>query len=281
MRVREALNLLVDYFREKSIENFRVDAELLLAFVLKCKRLELFLNYEHLLSDEQVDLLRSLSIRRAKRKPLQYILGQVDFYGQKLRVDSRVLIPRPETEELVYQINCCINDRKCNLGLDLGTGSGAISIALLALNPDLNMIAVDNSLPALDLAYDNAVDNRVEKRLKFIKSSWFEKLDGMHFDFIVSNPPYLSKDEVESAQPEVSRYEPRSALVSADNGLSDLKHILKKALKYLNPGGWVVLETGLEQHKALTEYANEWGYSSVKSTLDLSHRERFFWAWVA
>lgn len=281
MRVKEALNLLIDYFRKKSIENFKVDAEFLLAFVLKCKRLELFLNYERLLSDEQIGLLRHLSVRRAKHEPLQYILGQVDFYGQILKVDSRVLIPRPETEELVYQINQCLQNKECSLGLDLGTGSGAIAIALLALNLDLNMIAVDNSSSVLDLAYDNAVDNHVAKRLKFVKSSWFEKLEGMHFDFIVSNPPYLSENEVEFSQPEVSCYEPRSALIASDNGLSDLKHILEEAHRYLKPGGWVVLETGLGQHAALAKCAKKWGYTNIKSTLDLSHRERFFWAWIA
>ncbi len=281
MRVSEALVLLEGYLKRKSIETSKVDAELLLASVLECKRLEVFLNHDCILSDLQLEQLRKLSIRRGHREPLQYILGEVDFYGQSLKVDPRVLIPRPETEELVYQLHQYLQDKPHKWGLDLGTGSGAISIALLALEETLNMVAVDNSTKALEVAYDNAVANRVQQRLTLMCSSWFEKLGGKHFDFIVSNPPYLSKEELEIAQPEVKMYEPRTALVAKENGISDLKHILWEAKQYLNPGGVVVLETGLNQHETLAGCAKNWGYCEVKSTFDLSHRKRFFWAWVA
>lgn len=279
MRVCEALNSLVDFLAKKSVETPKTDAELLLSFVLKCKRLDLFLNYERELSQNETDLLRRLSIRRGHREPLQYLVGSVDFFGQTLKVDSRVLIPRPETEELVYQIQQRLQGRVVQKGLDLGTGSGAIAIALVALGCCEQMTAVDVSPEALDLAYDNAVENNLASRIQFVCSSWFEKVNGK-FDFIVSNPPYLSEKELQEAQPEVRIFEPKSALVASENGLKDLKQILKGATEHLNPSGFVVCETGLEQHKILKEYAFQCGYKRVNSTQDLTHRERYFWAWL-
>ena len=278
MRVCEALTSLVDYFKAKSIDNPQTDAEFLLSFVLKCKRLELFLNYEKELTNAQTNLLRIYSIRRAHREPLQYIIGDVDFYGQHLKVDRRVLIPRPETEELVYQIQQYWQGKVPMNGLDLGVGSGAITIALLALNPQLQMVAVDISEEALSVAYDNAIDNRVNDRVRFIHSSWFEKVQGS-FDFIVSNPPYLTQKEYDEAQEEVRWFEPYGALVAKENGLKDLKIILKEGIDHLKEGGFIVLETGINQHENLKAYAEACGYKATKSTLDLHKRERYFWAW--
>ena len=278
MRVCEALISLTDYFKKKSIDSPKTDAELLLSFVLKCKRLELFLNYEKELTESQTNLLRDYSIRRAHREPLQYIIGDVDFYGQHIKVDHRVLIPRSETEELVYQIQQYWQGNVPRKGLELGVGSGAISIALVALNLKLQMVAVDISEEALSLAYDNAVDNRVNDRIQFVHSSWFEKVQGC-FDFIVSNPPYLTQKEYEEAQDEVRLFEPYGALVAKDNGLKDLKTILKQGIDYLSQDGFIVLETGINQHETLKAYAEQCGYAMTKSTLDLQKRKRYFWAW--
>ena len=279
MRVCEALGALVGFFSKKSIETPKADAELLLAFVLKCKRLELFLDLDRELSNEELKVLRCLSIRRGRREPLQYLLGTVDFFGQILQVDSRVLIPRPETEELVYQIRQRLQRIPVQCGLDLGTGSGAIAIALIALGCCEKMTAVDVSPEALDLAYDNAVKNGLMDRIQFVHSFWFEKIKEK-FDFIVSNPPYLSEDEFRWAQPEVRLFEPKNALVADENGVKDLKQILKEAVHYLKPEGFIVCETGLDQHEILKEYAFQCGYKRVNSTQDLTHRERYFWAWL-
>lgn len=281
MRVCEALGALVGFFSKKSIDTSRVDAELLLAFVLGCGRLDLFLKYDRELSVQEIDLLRSLSIRRARREPLQYIVGDVDFYGQHLEVTPAVLIPRPETEELVYQLHQYLQEHPTNNGLDLGTGSGNIAIALTALIENLRMTAVDQSKEALAVAQRNAAKNQVEGRINFVQSFWFETLQGQTFDFIISNPPYLTEEELKEAQPEVRLYEPHSALVAKDNGLADLRHILENAPSFLNPGGFVVFETGLNQHKALGEWANTCGYKKIKTSLDLHQRERYFWAWLA
>ena len=279
MRVGEALTSLVDFFKKKGVESPSVDAEWLLASVLNCSRLDLYaVNYDRTLSKTQIEQLRSLSVRRGRREPLQYILGSVDFYGQKLSVDDRVLIPRPETEELIYQLQQYWGDKAPRRGLDLGTGSGAIAIALTSLYPYLQMTATDISISSLDLAMENAESNRVNKQIKFVHSCWFQKLHAT-FDFIISNPPYLTQKEVDEAAPEVRLFEPMQALISAENGLADLKHIIAEARSFLKPKGMLVLETGLEQHEILAGWAQKSGFVQTKTTLDLSRRERYFWCW--
>ncbi|MBP5191237.1 MAG: peptide chain release factor N(5)-glutamine methyltransferase [Opitutales bacterium] len=281
MRISDTLSSLTRYFTQHGIEHARTDAEWLLATVLGCKRLELFLDIHRALSAEQVAQLRSWSIRRAKREPLQYIIGSVEFFGKTLQVDPRVLIPRPETEELVYQLQQRFQGKRPPAtGLDLGTGSGAIAIALASLFPQLQIVAVDHSMAALEVAQRNAEKHFFHQRIQFLCSDWFEKVTGL-FDVIVANPPYLGDDEIEEAQPEVRCFEPREALWSAENGLSAGKKILSEAPRYLNPGGVLVMETGCRQMAALRRMATGCGYTKTQSTLDLSGRERYIWEWVA
>ena len=295
MRTAEALQSLTVYLWRHGIEHPSTDAEWLLSFVLHCKRLELFLMPDKVLTAEQTDRLRVLSVRRAQREPLQYVIGEVDFFGQKLTVDKRVLIPRPETEELVYQIqqyltenffkepsdlNDIADEEQKSLAiLDLGTGSGAIAIALSALFPNVKLTAVDRSAEALAVAEENSVKNNVRERISFVRSDWFSNVEGT-FDLIISNPPYVSEEEYRSLQPEVRCFEPKVALTSEDEGLADLKYILAKAPEFLKRGGLLVMETGCTQHVALHAYAKTLDYAKTQTTLDLSHRERYFWAWA-
>lgn len=294
MHLADTLRSLTAYLGRHGIEHPGTEAEWLLSFVLDCRRLELFLMPERILTEELTKRLRALAVRRAQREPLQYIIGTVDFYGQKLYVDSRVLIPRPETEELVYQVQGYLEEtffkpsdsaeitdgkRKCLTILDLGTGSGAIAIALASLFPNAKLTAVDRSAEALAVAETNAIANNVRERIVFVQSDWFRNVDGM-FDVIISNPPYVSEEEYRVLQPEVRCFEPKLALTADDEGLADLKCILSKAPRYLNHGGLLVTETGCNQHTALHAYAKAMGYAKTQSTLDLSHRERYFWAWA-
>ena len=295
MRTAETLQSLTVYLGRYGIEHSGTEAEWLLSFVIGCKRLELFLMPEQVLTAEQTERLRALSVRRAQREPLQYVIGEMDFFGQKLTVDKRVLIPRPETEELVYQMQQYLTEKffkepsdlqavahegQQNLTiLDLGTGSGAIAIALAALFPNIKLTAVDCSAEALAVAEENSVKNNVRDRISFVRSDWFENVDGM-FDLIISNPPYVSEEEYRSLQPEVRCFEPKGALTASEAGLADLKHILSKASEYLKRDGLLVMETGCNQHAALHAYVQTLGYVKTQTTLDLSHRERYFWAWV-
>ena len=295
MHISEVLQSLTAYLGRHGIEHPSTDAEWLLSFVIGCKRLELFLMPERVLTAEQTERLRALSVRRAQREPLQYIIGEMDFFGQKLTVDKRVLIPRPETEELVYQTQRYLTEnffkepssfpdiadeeQKSLAILDLGTGSGAIAIALVALFPNIKLTAVDRSAEALAVAEKNSIENNVHERISFVQSDWFLNIKGT-FDVIISNPPYVSEEEYRSLQPEVRCFEPKSALTAGDEGLADLKYILSKAPEYLKRGGLLVMETGCTQHVALHAYAKTLGYVKTQTTLDLSHRERYFWAWV-
>lgn len=295
MHVSKALQALTVYLWRHGVERPKTDAEWLLSFVLNCKRLELFLTPDQVLTAEQTERLRALSVRRSRREPLQYLIGEVDFFGQKLHVDQRVLIPRPETEELVYQVRGYLEEnffkapsgsaeiadeeQKSLAILDLGTGSGAIAIALSALFPNIKFTAVDRSAEALAVAEENSVKNNVRDRISFVQSDWFLNIKGT-FDVIISNPPYVSEEEYRSLQPEVRYFEPKVALTADDEGLADLKYILSKAPAYLKCGGLLVMETGCNQHTALRAYAKTLGYVKTQTTLDLSHRERYFWAWV-
>ena len=295
MHIAEALQSLTVYLGRHGIEHPSTDAEWLLSFVLHCKRLELFLMPDKVLTAEQTERLRALSARRVRREPLQYLIGEVDFFGQKLTIDQRVLIPRPETEELVYQVRRYLEENffkepsgspdivykeQQNLAiLDLGTGSGAIAIALSALFPSAKLTAVDRSAEALAVAEKNSIENNVRERISFVQSDWFENIEGK-FDVIISNPPYVGEEEYRLLQPEVRCFEPKSALTAGDEGLADLKHILLKAPVFLKRGGLLVMETGCNQHAALHAYAKTFGYAKTQTALDLSHRERYFWAWM-
>lgn len=254
-----------------------MDAEWLFAAVLQCRRLDLYLQFDRPIEAHLLDQLRPLVARRGAREPLQYILGQTEFHGVTLRCDRRALIPRPETEELVelaIDLLKAANPEASRI-LDLGTGTGAIAIALAASLPKAEILAVDSSRQSLDLARDNTILNKLADRVVLRHSNWFSTIDG-HYDLIVANPPYLTLSEWESAEPEVKQWEPRTALVAEDEGLADLERILDEAHGFLSPKGVVALETGIQHAKRLGEIAETRGYEWHKAQMDLSKRQRFF-----
>ena len=272
--VLEVLDKCAAYFSAKGVPNPKFDAQMLLARALKCKRLELFLQFERPMSDSELSLFRDFARRRAKREPLQHILGEVEFFGLRLKCDRRALIPRPETEEMLDNI---IKLRLCNSSspakiLDLGTGSGAMALALAKHFPDSSVLAVDASDQALELARENASVASI-RNIEIRKSDWFENIDES-FDLIVANPPYLNEIEISEAEPEVREFDPISALLSPDNGMRDLRKILGNAPKHLNCGGFLVCECGLGQAEKLSvEFSNFYG--KIDTAKDLSHVERY------
>ncbi len=276
----DILNRTAGFFAQAGLEKPRLEAEWLLAAVLDCKRLELYLQFDRPMTPDILDRLRPLVRRRAQREPLQYILGESDFFSLKLQVDRRVLIPRPETEGLVERIIERTAGKVPGRVLDLGTGSGAIALALAQAFPASTVVAVERSPDALVVARKNADRNGLADRVRFVEGTWFGPLEAEIFDLIVSNPPYLSREEWSDSQPEVREHEPFPALVAEESGRSDLEEILCRAPAHLSAGGLLALETGIAQHTLLSERAHAAGYAGWVSAEDDSGRDRYFFAWT-
>ncbi len=266
------------YLQKYGVPDARLSAEWILADNLGLKRLDLFLQFERPLPEKELTGIRADIMRRAKREPLQHVLGWVDFFGLKLCSDKRALIPRPETEYLIELLQDEFGAGDPARILDLGTGSGAILLALLNTFGESSGVGIDLSPEALDLARENGERTGLSKRATFFQSDWFEAVEGT-FQLIVANPPYLTAVEMESAEPEVLRYEPELALFGGSRGLDGLSAILREGPAYLEEGGLLALETGVGQHDRLKEEAHRAGFGRVKSVLDLSHRERYLMLW--
>jgi release factor glutamine methyltransferase len=264
------------FLADKGVPNPVRDTDEIIAQALGLKRLDLYLDLDRPLTEGQLETLRPLVKRRAAREPLQYILGTVDFAGLSLAVDPRALIPRPETEELVEHLSQRLTASQPARILDLGTGTGALALALAQAFPDAAVTATDASPEALALAQENAKQNDLVERLRFLQGSWWEALPaGETFDLIVSNPPYLTAEEMKTAEPEVAEYEPHSALASGADGLEDLRVLIMGAAPFLASGGLLALETGIAQEEALHALATENNLRG-ECVEDLSKRPRFF-----
>lgn len=279
--VLEIIQKTAEFLTARGVESPRLNAELLIGHALELKRMQLYLQFERLLTEPELAKIRPLVKRRSQREPLQYILGSVDFGGLKLKVDRRALIPRPETELLIESIVGLCATPPAEV-LDLGTGSGAIALALAKAFPEAMVTAVDFSADALALATENAEATGLLARVKLERASWLEGIPpGTRFDLIVSNPPYLSETETAQAAPEVRDHEPPTALIAADGGLSDLRHLIKTAPHFLTDGGMLALETGIAQHNELLRLAADRGLVRAESRRDLTGRDRFLIAWKA
>tara|TARA_B100000989_G_scaffold55567_1_gene37414 strand:- start:5429 stop:6268 length:840 start_codon:yes stop_codon:yes gene_type:complete len=277
LTIREIKMRTETFFREKGVPNAKLDTDILIAHSLGIKRLDIYLDLDRPLTETQLTILRPLVKRRASREPLQYIIGKTEFYGITLKVDPRALIPRHETEELIELIVERLETPPRRI-LDLGTGSGAIALALASKYSDAEVTATDQSDEAITLAKENAVELNLSSKVTFIKGAWFEPLDeGARFDLIVSNPPYLTEIEMQTAEPEVIDHEPHSALASGQDGLDDLRLIFKSVSKHLAEGGLLALETGVGQAGAIKAMALKVSLYG-QSAEDLRKCPRFFFA---
>jgi release factor glutamine methyltransferase len=279
LTVLEIIKKTTDFFAAKGVENPRLNAELVVGHGLGLKRMQLYLQFERSLSGSELDTIRVLVRRRGQREPLQYIIGETDFFGLKLKTDRRALIPRPETEYLVELVVARVTTPPARI-LDLGTGSGAIALALAKQFADAKLTGIDLSADALALAAENAAANHLEGRVTWLASSWFTALPhGERFDLIVANPPYLSREETAEASQEVRDHEPQGALTSiGPGGIGDLSTIVSGAPHFLESGGLLAMETGIAQHAALRELAEQAGLSAIESLRDLTGRDRYFFA---
>ena len=270
----EVLEKSTGFLEQKGVKDARLSAEWIMAESLGIKRLDLYLQFERPLAETELTGIREGIRRRSKREPLQYILGNTEFYGVTLKTDARALIPRPETEYLLELLHTKYLNREPTRILDLGTGTGAIAIAMLHTFPEAEAVAVDQSEEALELAAENAKAVGVSDRLTLCQSNWFEQVEGV-FEVIISNPPYLTDEEMQTAEPEVSQFEPTMALHAGKDGLDDLNLIVDEAYGYLVDGGLLALETGIAQHDELIARAKTHGYTTMESIKDLARLSRY------
>jgi release factor glutamine methyltransferase len=262
---------------ERGVETGRLDAEHLLAHALETTRLQLYLQYDRPLDADELAAFRPLLRRRGTREPLQYIVGRAAFRHLELAVDSRVLIPRPETEELVQIVLDWAGEREGLAALDVGTGSGCIAFSLLAEGPFERVVATDVSASALEVARLNADALEVGSGWECREGAGFAPvLDGERFDVVVSNPPYVAAPDSAGLQPEVRDWEPAEALFAGDDGLSVLDGLVTSSAGVLRPEGLIALEVGLGQAEMVRRrIEGQGGFERARVHRDLTGRPRF------
>lgn len=281
MTVLEAIQKAAAFFESKGVDSPRLQAELLLAHVLKLPRMRLYLSFDRVLTAAEVDPFRELVRRRGLREPLQHIIGTVSFCGIELACSSAALIPRPETEllarlawEFLRQVPAATP-----VAFDLGTGTGCLPIALATNCSTARLVAGDISSDALDLARSNAQQRGVADRIEFVQGDGFAGVAaGSRFDLIVSNPPYIPTAEIATLQAEVRDFDPRAALDGGADGLDFYRRIAREAGAFLNPDGRIMLEFGDGQAAALREIfsGENWVVEAIRQ--DYSPRDRFLLA---
>lgn len=249
----------------------RIEAQCLLQQVLDVARAYFFAHPERVLSDAEETSYQTLLQRRLNGEPIAYILGTREFFGLNLSVTPATLIPRPDTELLVELALERIARPKARV-LDMGTGSGAIALAIAHQRPDAQVRACDASAAALAVARDNAQRLNIAN-VQFIESDWFSALGEQRFDLIVSNPPYIAADDHHLTQGDV-RFEPLTALASGADGLDDIRRIVGQAPAHLEKQGWLLLEHGYDQAGQVRELLQQCGFGAVFSARDLSGIER-------
>lgn len=258
--VLKILRWTADYFRGKQIESARLDAELLLSATLEMDRVTLYVNFERPLNADELSSYREKVQRRASREPIQYILAETEFWSLPFNVNPAVLIPRADTEVLVEEALQRI-DGCCSV-LDIGTGSGAIAIALAHEMPEIYVTAIDCSEAALEVARGNARRNGVEDRVDCLAGD-LKSLPAGPFDVIVSNPPYIPSRDWEQLMPEVRDHEPRLALDGGDDGLEAYRRIAVQAVQVLSPDGWLLVEVGIGQATVVSALFRAAGLTDV------------------
>lgn len=247
------------------------DARLLLAHVLGKDQTYLYTWADKILSDRTYVDFQHLVNARQQGEPVAYLLGYRDFWTLRLAVNPSTLIPRPETELLVEHALGRLSEDVSSL-CDLGTGTGAVALALASERPDISVTGVDKVAGAVQLARQNAIVNQLIN-VQFLQSDWFGALGNSQFNLIVSNPPYVEEGSPYLEEGDV-RFEPRSALISGKDGLEDIRHIIGAAIPYLQAKGWLLLEHGYQQGKAIRGLFAHYGYTAVETVQDYAGLDR-------
>lgn len=268
----EILSLSASYLKGKNVTEPRLSSEILIAHALSCKRLDLYLKFDSLPLESDLEKIRELIRRRALHEPLQYITGKTEFFGLEFKVDKNVLIPRQDTEGLVEKAVGLIGQRNMNI-LEIGTGSGCIAVSVAHKCPFVKITATDISPGALKAASANAVLNKVESRIRFIKHDILSNSFSEKFDMIISNPPYIRKDVFDSLEKQVKDFEPSAALTDKGDGLTFYRRINEFLPQILNDGGHLLLEIGYDQENEVKDIYKK-SLAGVIITRDLSNNPR-------
>jgi len=267
--VKQALQQSVDVLRPSS-DTAHMDANILVGHCLQKTRTWLMTWPEFVLTDEQVGELDGYVARRVKGEPVAYIVGEQEFWSLPLKVNRFTLIPRPETELLVELALERVNKKNATV-LDLGTGSGAIPLALKSEHPDWQVTGLEFSQDALDVAKENA--DKLQLVVSFIQSDWFENIPEQPFDLVISNPPYINSTDKHLSEGDV-RFEPDTALVADEQGYGDIRRISCEAPRYLNDGGLLMFEHGFEQGVGVRRILQDNQFNEIETIKDLAGLDR-------
>ena len=281
--IRNILKSAIVILKKSEIEFPEINADTLLAYVLSCDRANLYTNPDDLINDSDICKYNELIHKRASHVPLQYITKRVEFMSLDFVVDEGVLIPRPETEILVEAVikktdNKLYHDRKITI-IDIGTGSGNIAVSLAKNISNVMVYASDISREALSIANENVIRHDVTDKIHLLHGNVFESFSSNvkkeQVDFIVSNPPYVSKSESKNLEPELIDHEPLLALIGGEDGLFFYKQIIKDAADWIKPGGYLIIEIGETQANSIIKLMqNELHYDEIEIINDLQGKER-------
>lgn len=271
----DMLQRAVGYLEEKGIDSPRLDAEVLLADLLGCQRIDLYLQFERPVTPDEQSAYRERIRRRAAHEPVAYITGKKEFWSIELSVNADVLIPRPETETLVEQAVQRLRESGAKRIVDIGTGSGCVAIALATELPEARLIATDVSPAAVRVARANAEAAGVAERVAVREGSLLEAVPERPLDAVVSNPPYIPTAEVATLMPEVRDFEPALALDGGADGLTVVTALVRDAGAALAPGGWLLLETAFDGAEAVAAVLAESGaFEAIETVPDLAGQPR-------
>jgi len=273
--IKQVLSDATDKLNKIGINSPQLEARILLQYVTNKPLQYLLINLDEQLNKTEIEAFETVLERRLKHEPVAYILGTKEFYSREFIVNKHVLIPRSDTEVLVdvVKLDSVVKPRNDNI-LELGTGSGCIAISLLLELPNSKVVATDISLDAIEVAKSNALKHHVTDRIQIIHSNWFENIKNQKFDFIVSNPPYISNTEKSEMAIETINYEPSIALFADEDGLQAYLLIAENAKQFLKPNGKLALEIGFKQEEAVTRIFLDQGYNIESVYKDLQGYSR-------
>ena len=277
--IRALLNWTINYFKTKGIESARLDAEVLLAHLLHKDRIYLYVHFDEPMQENELSVFREYVKQRAMHKPVAYIIGEKEFMGLPFKVTPSVLIPRPDTEILVENVISQLNKDDAVEIADIGTGSGAIILSLLANLKQAHGCGVDISDEALAVAQQNAAALEVSERCELLSGDLFEPLQGRTFDVVVSNPPYIPKEDMAGLDDDVKKYEPVSALTDGGDGLSYYRRLFAEGMNYLRDDGFMAVEIGIYEAAAVSDIAEQNGWRDIKIIKDYAGIDRVVMAW--